>query len=912
MSPASGQASSSRYSSKTTHSAPSHITLPFQDSFVNLAKLIGFNPKKLDEDDEEDITDEGEGEGDDQELSNEDGEVDEESLMWDAQTALIAHHPDLAIKLYTQAALPPYSSSAACLALGNLLIRGSTLTEHDDQNRDHISHQYDNNRHSFSSKGKNKAYSGSAISDISESDEDDDDDAKDTNQMNLDSTITSRILNKFFGSGSGYGSISSSVKQSKSKSRPIPNRRPTIDLVSTGWQIPKEGKRAIRDPKSMGIAGAWFILGLSWLLQVQIEREKDSSIRRKKQLIKQQPSERIEIVTTNHNKHVIDDDEVLSFDPKGKGKRTTSQLNTSASNTDTIANPTDIQRSPTRPLPQSPSQTDLSDSVDTICPPKSNPSSSSGRTLESPMVQTPGAALIDDPFNRDIEDTAKDLEVLQSMYDLLQPLLKLYRHGHIQLHDPVALPPISLQSLPATLRPRNETEKGRNVWKLGNVVASKIAGLEILKQEDTALESDLREIERLRGGVNILINYILAMTSQDLEAEVYFRNVISNQPTGFELADDLIRQAAKRLDIITSTPRDEDSMNGYPFPPTSTDISMTHLSPPKASSASSPIKTKSRRKTSSAQHARHPSNSSIASLTVSRILSTPLKSSASLASLCSISDATFEPTTIQLNATDCAMSTLKKVQARSMADLQEAFQQEEEEELSEELLHQNGDVDGEPRYPSMNGWKLSPPAENSIPSSTFGVSQQSQRTIVPSSNSKRIGSPYTTRQLGLSISPSITLRPINSSPQFSNLHSTLSISQFEKDKSSHSESSTPPIGMENIRKSRLLPFEPSSLEKINPIDPELAKAELSSTLTKRVICGVCEMKGVNFPECRKCGLTFCSRDCRVGKDKAGNGKKHICGIWESRQLLSNPDLNSGINQIHVKSAVPPVPTTTVY
>lgn len=68
---------------------------------------------------------------------------------------------------------------------------------------------------------------------------------------------------------------------------------------------------------------------------------------------------------------------------------------------------------------------------------------------------------------------------------------------------------------------------------------------------------------------------------------------------------------------------------------------------------------------------------------------------------------------------------------------------------------------------------------------------------------------------------------------------------------------------------RRLPFEPT--EAVASIDPQLAALELSSALTKHVTCSVCGADGVNFPNCRKCGLNFCSRPCRI--DGAGNGKR---------------------------------------
>ena len=60
---------------------------------------------------------------------------------------------------------------------------------------------------------------------------------------------------------------------------------------------------------------------------------------------------------------------------------------------------------------------------------------------------------------------------------------------------------------------------------------------------------------------------------------------------------------------------------------------------------------------------------------------------------------------------------------------------------------------------------------------------------------------------------------------------------------------------------------------IAPIDRALAEAELASALTKQVKCSVCGAEGVNFPECRKCGLHFCSRECRIGVQGAGDGKR---------------------------------------
>ncbi|WWC60676.1 uncharacterized protein I303_103251 [Kwoniella dejecticola CBS 10117] len=848
-------------SSRPLHKAPSHITLPFKGSFANLTRLIGLtstssSPKDgEEEEDEEEITD-----GDD--LG--DGEIDEESLMWDAQTALIAHHPDLAIKLYSQAALPPFCSPAACLALGNLLIRGSTLTESESER---LSPPI------LDPKGKQRAFSSSSSSssciDI---------EAESSGYSNFH-TISSKILSKILAYGSGSASASSSSPTTRP---PIPVRKPTVDLVASGWQIPKEGKRAVRDPHSMGVAGAWFVLGLSWIVQSEIETEK-----RRREKSQHALALRVDIVTptirTHPNHQSMDEEEILSFDPKTKVKRAAPQAKAVEHKEATLTSNEDHVEESTMPL---------SDSVETICPPKSNPSSSSGRTLESPMVRTPGDALVEDPFGEDIEDTARDVEVLQTMYDLLQPLLKLYRHGHIQSQDPVALPPISLQTLPTILRPRTETEKRRNVWRLGYVVASKMASLDLLQQDEVKTRDHPKEIERLRGGVDIIMNYILAMTSQDIESENYFRKVIANQPTGLEAADDLIRQAAKRLDILTSTPRDEDRISSFPFPAVPT---TKNLSPPEQSSVASlsPPKMQSRRRKSAGNHSRQASTSSVASISASRIMPTTLKSRPSGASLCSVYDGTSEPLTVQLSDNDCAISTLKRIHKQSKADLAEINAQEQSRLQFDQ-----------PIYPSLNGWKLSPPTSASpSPPLGLGLSQASQRTIIPSRESDIQPTAETRTHKDAGVSPTNTLRAVSSSPQFR----TLQLSATEKP----SFASTT-----DLTARRILPFEPTSDQAINPIDPELAKAELSSALTKHVTCGVCGMEGVNFPECRKCGLTFCSRECRVGEDKAGNGKKHICGLWQSKKMLSTSTAmsppNLDIEQSHLGQTVLPVRATRVH
>jgi hypothetical protein len=58
-----------------------------------------------------------------------------------------------------------------------------------------------------------------------------------------------------------------------------------------------------------------------------------------------------------------------------------------------------------------------------------------------------------------------------------------------------------------------------------------------------------------------------------------------------------------------------------------------------------------------------------------------------------------------------------------------------------------------------------------------------------------------------------------------------------------------------------------------PLDRAFQEAEAKSSFTQTNTCVVCEKDGVNFPRCRNCDDTFCSRECRVGTDAGGNGTK---------------------------------------
>ena len=113
-------------------------------------------------------------------------------------------------------------------------------------------------------------------------------------------------------------------------------------------------------------------------------------------------------------------------------------------------------------------------------------------------------------------------------------------------------------------------------------------------------------------------------------------------------------------------------------------------------------------------------------------------------------------------------------------------------------------------------------------------------------------------------------------------------------RSLHSRSSSSNMPSKPPSSDLLLPRFP----QIANIDPSLAAAELASTLTTHVCCSVCTAKGVNFPECRKCGMRFCSRGCRVGVAGGGDGKRSVpvarCSIARGARLgVSCPRVNYG-------------------
>jgi len=188
---------------------------------------------------------------------------------------------------------------------------------------------------------------------------------------------------------------------------------------------------------------------------------------------------------------------------------------------------------------------------------------------------------------------------------------------------------------------------------------------------------------------------------------------------------------------------------------------------------------------------------------------TPVKSTASFASL------TYEPSTIERQDVDGggAMRSLRNVQ-RYQRKLDAAAQR------------QNAAGSSHTWWPSLHGWTMS-----SAPRTTLPPVEQERSAPAPAPPAKPEDDPFKKDKR--------PIRVVASSPQ--------------------------------LTTNRRLPFEPT--EAVASIDPELAALELASALTKHVTCSVCGAGGVNFPNCRKCGLTFCSRKCRVDEKGAGDGKK---------------------------------------
>jgi hypothetical protein len=130
---------------------------------------------------------------------------------------------------YTIAALPPHRSAGACLALGNLLTRGSGLIR-----RESLSNAND------------------PLSPTSRPGRD-----------NQERSVTTRFRNFVF--------------RSPPISPPVESQAQAVTPVAVGWGIPTDGKKAVRDSEGMGVAGGWLVLGLGWLVEEELAKTRLSS-----------------------------------------------------------------------------------------------------------------------------------------------------------------------------------------------------------------------------------------------------------------------------------------------------------------------------------------------------------------------------------------------------------------------------------------------------------------------------------------------------------------------------------------------------------------------------------------------------------------------------------------------------------
>jgi hypothetical protein len=356
------------------------------------------------------------------------------------------------------------------------------------------------------------------------------------------------------------------------------------------------------------------------------------------------------------------------------------------------------------------------------------------------------------------------------------------------------------------------------------------------------------------------------MTGPSSESEFQYRQILSIGQCGLEYPDEIVRHAAKHLDIITSPPAETPPLTPYtsrraeyPFP--SVRPSTNHLQTPKRSFTSpSQIRAKPGR---SFRHMQQSSISSILSTSSFRVGGLSIKSTPSIGSLVEYS-AEITSSPIKRGATGAA-DVLRRVQAQSISDLRSVESKAD---------------GGEAWWPTLSTWSYTKARDTISPIISTPGTPSDQSTVTAGSSTSMadaqsapavMATPETQLQIP-------TIRTVASTPTFGSLRLS----------------------------SNLAPTLPSSTGALTPrpfdhlhtdinltIDPALAAAELASTLTKRIKCGVCRTEGINFPECRKCGLTFCSRECRVGGDKAGNGKKHVCGAWESRKGLCVPERIDG-------------------
>ncbi|KZT60304.1 hypothetical protein CALCODRAFT_128185 [Calocera cornea HHB12733] len=69
-------------------------------------------------------------------------------------------------------------------------------------------------------------------------------------------------------------------------------------------------------------------------------------------------------------------------------------------------------------------------------------------------------------------------------------------------------------------------------------------------------------------------------------------------------------------------------------------------------------------------------------------------------------------------------------------------------------------------------------------------------------------------------------------------------------------------------------------QKLNPVwaemDPYLAQLEQKAKLVPASRCSVCTTKGKGFPACPRCGVEWCSRECRTEDLRRRGLKRHVC------------------------------------
>ncbi|KAK4684948.1 hypothetical protein P7C73_g5212, partial [Tremellales sp. Uapishka_1] len=713
-SPSKGMVLSTRTASLSPPSSLGELASPppLNRSFSTLARLIGLGgagTKHI-------ATSEPDSDAEDADEGVE--PVDEDKLMWDAQTALIDHQTHLAESYFTAAALPPHRSPAACLALSSLIARSPAIEAQSPG-------LGEMDKGTLKGKGKEIIPRHHRRQ------------STDTATLRAVSPSTTIGASKFF--GTFFSSPPSATPIASPDVRPTPGR--------------SSSKRVIRDADRMGKAGGWLVLGIGWVIEHQVERERIS-----RTVHTHQPQASI----------IKQDDDVLVFNPKTRAHRRSPPISSPPLPTEET-----VFRALSKTSSTSTSTADLS-SADT-----------GGTTVASDIIKTPGVGSSIDEDDRD-------------------PVKLL-----IQSQDAVALPSISPGQLPFFLRPGRDVTKRKNAWYLGNVVARRVKNLALLRRRIDAKERDEKEREHQRIGVLVMAEYID-------QAAAHFRSIISIGHCGYESIDDLVRHASARLEIIGKSEPNESVCTSpllssiikaeYPFPSV---LSRHERQYPKRSPS-----------TEVSFH-RNPSIFSFADSTysTSRVLQTPVKSTTSLAQLCLDAQLLDKPEQVA----------------------------EKDGKAVDHLRRMDHGGKGEPRWgEGFRNWlsRSSPPNETSAVSAKPISKSASIPAVEP------FPEPVPPSLVNLTVAP--PLRTAASSPVLSTPISKIRASTQSTN---------------SLR--NLLPQQ----HDIAPIDPVLAAAELASSLTKQAVCGVCGTKGINFPECRRCGLVFCSRDCRVGEDKAGNGKR---------------------------------------